>query len=79
MVPLWAGALPSSQGHPLLANDGKGTVLCNGLLPGLGAGLLVVEVHQITHLTMYFCTCLLMCNYSWNNCIQVGCDKAPAD
>lgn len=42
LLPL-AGALPASQGHPLLAKEGKGTVLYMSLLPGSGAGRLVVR------------------------------------
>lgn len=37
-----ARVLPASQGHPLLANNGGGAVLCKGAPPGFGAGLLVV-------------------------------------
>lgn len=79
MLPLWAGALPSSQGHPLLANDGKGTqcyVIASRLTEGqvcwFFTGLLNFLFNNISS---YLCTCLLMCN-----CMIFFClGDAPVD
>lgn len=47
-------ALRGFQGHPLLANDSQGTLLCNSILPGSGAVIMTVKRCKISYLIAWF-------------------------